>query len=90
LNHVVTGHDGVFIVATEKVDAYVAAFAPQILRFDKKDGVRQSAGHEFGESKRLTFDRVMIPARPCKKMARHSLAFVHDGVVAIPDVQFYE
>jgi DNA helicase-2/ATP-dependent DNA helicase PcrA len=112
LNEVVTGHDGVFIVATAKVDAYVATFAPQVLRFDKKTACRDLPAMNFGESKGLTFDRVMIfPHGLAKKWlstgqishveksvarmyvgatrARHSLAFVHDGAVAIPDVQVY-
>jgi DNA helicase-2/ATP-dependent DNA helicase PcrA len=113
LNGVVTGQDGVFIVATAKVNAYVAAFAPQVLRFDKKTVCRDLQAMNFGESKGLTFDRVMIfPHGLAQKWlstgqishveksvarmyvgatrARHSLAFVYDGVVAIPDVQVYE
>lgn len=113
LNDVVTGHDGVFIVATAKVDAYVATFAPQVLRFDRKTACRDLPAMNFGESKGLTFKRVMIfPHGLAKKWlitgqishveksvarmyvgatrARHSLAFVHAGAVAIPDAQVYE
>ncbi|MDX0979878.1 AAA family ATPase [Sinorhizobium medicae] len=113
LNDAVTGHDGVFIVATAQVDAYVAAFAPQVLRFDKKTACRDLPAMNFGESKGLTFDRVMIfphglgkkwlstgqvnhVAKSAAKMyvgatrARYSLAFVHDGAVAIPGAQIYE
>jgi len=113
LNDIVTGHDGVFIVAPAKVDAYVATFAPQVLRFDKKTACRDLPAMNFGESKGLTFDRVMIfPHGLARKWlstgqishveksvarmyvgatrARHSLAFVHDGAVAIPDVQVYK
>lgn len=60
LNAAVTGHDGVFIVATAKVDAYVKTFAPQILRFDRKTACRDLPAMNFGESKGLTFDRVLI------------------------------
>lgn len=60
LNDVVTGHDGVFIVATAKVDAYVATFAPQVLRFDRKTSCHELPAMNFGESKGLTFNRVMI------------------------------
>ena len=113
LNDTVTGHDGVFIVASAKVEAYLAAFTPQILRFDKRTPCRDLPAMNFGESKGLTFDRVMVfPHGLAKKWlssgkishveksvakmyvgatrARHSLAFVHDGDVAIQDVQIYE
>jgi DNA helicase-2/ATP-dependent DNA helicase PcrA len=113
LNNMVTGHDGVYVVASTKVEAYMAAFAPQVLRFDKKTACRDLPAMNFGESKGLTFDRVMIfPHGLAKKWlisgqidyvaksvarmyvgvtrARHSLAFVHDGEVAVPNVQVYE
>jgi len=113
LNDAVTGHDGVFIVASKQVDAYVATFTPQVLRFDKKTACRDLPAMNFGESKGLTFDRVMIfphglgkkwlstgqighVAKSAAKMyvgatrARFSLAFVHDGAVAIPGAQIYE
>ena len=55
-----TGHDGVFIVATDKVDAYVSSFSPQVLRFDRKTYCRDLSAMNFGESKGMTFDRVLI------------------------------
>lgn len=60
LNTVVTGHDGVFIVATGKVEAYVAAYAPQVLRFDRRTSCANLPAMNFGESKGLTFDRVLV------------------------------
>jgi DNA helicase-2/ATP-dependent DNA helicase PcrA len=60
LNEIVTGHDGIFIVATSNVDAYVASYAPQVLRFDRKTHCDGLAALNFGESKGLTFDRVLI------------------------------
>jgi DNA helicase-2/ATP-dependent DNA helicase PcrA len=60
LNTTTTGHDGVFIVASAKVGAYLDAFAPQILRLDKKTPCNNLPAMNFGESKGLTFDRVLI------------------------------
>jgi DNA helicase-2/ATP-dependent DNA helicase PcrA len=112
LSDAITGHDGVFIVASAKIDSYVSTFAPQVLRFDKKTACHDLPAMNFGESKGLTFDRVMIfPHGLAKKWlstgkishveksaakmyvgatrARYSLAFVHDGAVAIPGAQVY-
>ena len=112
LNSKVTGHDGVFIVANAAVDAYVSIFAPQVLRLDRKTTCKNLPAMNFGESKGLTFDRVLIfPHGLAKKWlstgklthieksvakmyvgatrARYSLAFVHDGAVAISGAQPY-
>ena len=113
LNTMTTGHDGVFIVATAKVAAYVATYAPQVLRLDRKTLCHDLPAMNFGESKGLTFPRVLIfPHGMGKKWlstaslthveksvtkmyvgatrARHSLAFVFDGLTAIPGAQVYE
>jgi DNA helicase-2/ATP-dependent DNA helicase PcrA len=50
----------VFIVSTSKVAAYMRDFAPQVLRLDKKTGCNELPAMNFGESKGLTFDRVLI------------------------------
>jgi DNA helicase II / ATP-dependent DNA helicase PcrA len=55
-----TGHDGVFCVAPGLVSEYVAAYSPQILRLDKKTGCDGYPAMNFGESKGMTFDRVLI------------------------------
>lgn len=60
LNTTVTGHDGVFIVPAAKVADYVREFAPQVLRFDRKTNCQNLTAMNFGESKGLTFDRVLI------------------------------
>ena len=60
LNATTTGHDGVFIIPTAKVSAYVATFAPQVLRLDRKTLCAGQLAMNFGESKGLTFDRVLI------------------------------
>ena len=61
-NDVMTDHDGVFLVRTEHIDAYVAAFSPQPLRWDKR-AMKTHDHLEFmnvGKSKGLTRHRVLI------------------------------
>ena len=60
LNKTVTGHDGIFIVPSTKVAAYVEAFAPQVLRLDRKTLCNGLPAINFGESKGRTFNRVLI------------------------------
>ncbi|WP_375598223.1 hypothetical protein [Devosia sp. Naph2] len=68
LSEDVTDHDGVFIVAPFDVKAYVARYAPQVLRYDKRTPCDGLPAMNFGESKGLTFDRVLIyPHGPAKK-----------------------
>jgi DNA helicase-2/ATP-dependent DNA helicase PcrA len=108
----ITGHDGVFIVSSAHAPGYVERFMPQVLRFDKKTPCNDLPAMNFGESKGLTFDRVLIfPHGLGKKWlstgalnhveksaakiyvgatrARHSLAFVFDGITSIPNSQAY-
>lgn len=60
-NKVVTGHDGVFLVGSKEVEDYRAKFQPQILRYDRRTKECDSMNPmNFGESKGLTFDRVLI------------------------------
>lgn len=62
----VTGHDGLYLVRKQDVNEYLERFKPVQLR----DSVRQEVNndykcHNFGESKGLTFDRVLIyPTQP--------------------------
>lgn len=56
----VTEHDGVFIVPTNLVPDYVQLFSPQILRLDKRTNCLGYDAMNFGESKGLTFDRVLV------------------------------
>jgi len=111
-NNAITGHDGVFIVSSTQVSGYIERFAPQVLRLDKRTACNDLPAMNFGESKGLTFDRVLIfPHALGKKWlstgvlthieksaarmyvgatrARHSLAFVFDGVTSIPGIQVY-
>ena len=60
LNDTVTGHDGVFIVPSARVSDYVAEFSPQALRYDKRTDCLNLPAMNFGDSKGLTFDRVLI------------------------------
>jgi len=59
-NAVVTGHDGIFLVASADVDAYIAAFTPQVLRYSAKTKCEPYEAMNFGEAKGLTFERVLI------------------------------
>jgi DNA helicase-2/ATP-dependent DNA helicase PcrA len=71
----VTGHDGVFLVRPDDVAAYLEEFKPMQLR--EKRTVKVNAGYaaiNMGESKGLTFDRVLIyPTGTMKRwMKNHS------------------
>ncbi len=59
-NEVVTGHDGVFLVSAEAVGAYMEKYRPQVLRLDRKTHCHGCVAMNFGESKGMTFDRVLI------------------------------
>ena len=88
------------------MDRYVARFRPQVLRLDRKTDCEDRPALNFGDSKGMTFDRVLIyphksgqswlksgdykhVAGSVAKLyvgvtrARHSVAFVHDGVLAL-------
>ncbi|WP_310152046.1 UvrD-helicase domain-containing protein [Bosea sp. BE125] len=60
LNTVVSGHDGVFLVASADVDAYVKQHNPQVLRYSAATKCDLDDAMNFGASKGLTFDRVLI------------------------------
>lgn len=60
LNKTATGHDGVFVIASADVAAYVEKFQPQVLRLDVKTNCQGYPAMNFGESKGLTFERVLI------------------------------
>lgn len=66
-NNTLTGHDGVFLVADSNVGEYVNRFSPKILRYSAKTNCAPYDAMNFGESKGLTFERVLIcphgPAR---------------------------
>src|SRR3989338_6683070 len=56
-----TGHDGIFLVRERDLEAYLHAFCPMQLRYWRKTPVSDSAAvMNFGESKGLDFERVLI------------------------------
>lgn len=60
LNKKATGHDGVFVISSVNVAAYVEKYQPQVLRLDVKTNCHGYPALNFGESKGLTFERVLI------------------------------
>ena len=59
-NDAVTGHDGVFAIQSGSVNDYVKRYQPQILRLNKSALCEGYEAMNYGESKGLTFNRVMI------------------------------
>src|SRR5699024_578426 len=56
-----TGHDGVFLVHPDDVDKYLANYNPMQLRWSNAIEVNSNFSvMNFGESKGLTFERVLI------------------------------
>lgn len=67
-NNVLTGHDGAFLVSAQSVSAYMEKHRPQILRLDRRTKCDGYAALNFGESKGMTFDRVLIyPHGKCRQ-----------------------
>lgn len=66
-----TGHDGVFLVAQRVVKDYVNQFRPKILRHDKRAETYGCEALNFGLSKGLEFERVLIvPTGPIRRYLR--------------------
>jgi len=70
-NTTVTDHDGLYLVRSEHVDAYVAAFAPQPLRASKSSG--KAHDHlpfmNFGIAKGSSRQRVLVfPTAPIRDL----------------------
>lgn len=65
----ITGHDGVFIIKEEDLNEYLIKYKPVQLIHSKAKKVSDVLPvYNFGESKGLTFDRVIIyPTEPIKK-----------------------
>lgn len=71
LNTTVTGHDGVFLVPTNRLHEYVRVFSPVILRYNRTASTYGYDALNFGDAKGLEFDRVLIvPHGPIKKYLR--------------------
>jgi DNA helicase-2/ATP-dependent DNA helicase PcrA len=60
MNTKLTGHDGIFVVPSANVAAYVKKFDPQVLRLDVRTDCHGYRAMNFGQSKGLTFERVLI------------------------------
>lgn len=62
-NDTVTGHDGIFFIKEDDVLLYCKKFSPVILRYNSKSKVINPLNtkvYNFGESKGLTFNRVLV------------------------------
>ncbi|MEQ8604337.1 MAG: AAA family ATPase [Marivibrio sp.] len=59
-NPEVSGHDGVCLVREGDVERYFETFAPQTLQWSKAGGKRVGSPLNFGDSKGMTFERVLI------------------------------
>lgn len=60
-NALTTGHDGLFLVRDFDVERYLREFQPMQLRYSRKTKISNVLPiRNFGESKGLTFDRVLI------------------------------
>ncbi|MBL3576011.1 AAA family ATPase [Rhodovulum sulfidophilum] len=56
----ITGHDGVFLIRQKDVERYFREFAPQTLQWSKAGGEKIGTPLNFGDSKGMTFERVLI------------------------------
>ncbi len=65
-NKTETGHDGVFFIKEKEIDKYLEEYSPIQLRDSKRKEVNDKYSvMNFGESKGLSFDRVLIyPTKP--------------------------
>jgi DNA helicase II / ATP-dependent DNA helicase PcrA len=81
-NQLVTGHDGVFIIGNADVGAYVARYAPQVLRYNVMTSCGSNDAINFGEAKGMTFARVLIfpNGGATKWLASGNLAAVEKSV----------
>ncbi len=59
-NDIIKGHDGTFLVSPSGLPKYVKTFGPQVLRLDRKTKCDDYPAMNFGESKGMAFDRVLI------------------------------
>ena len=68
LNERAIDHSGIFLVMERDVIAYVLQYEPQALRWDKRNKALGLSVLNFGQSKGLSFDRVLIfPTNPISK-----------------------
>jgi DNA helicase II / ATP-dependent DNA helicase PcrA len=60
LNTAVTNHDGIFFITNEQVIDYYGEYSPRVLRYDSRANTSGLEAINFGASKGLGFDRVLI------------------------------
>lgn len=73
-NYCTTEHDGIFLVKKKDVLAYLEKYNPMQLRDSKKtETAKNFPTMNFGESKGLSFERVLIyPTKPIKEWLQNS------------------
>lgn len=59
-NSETTGHDGIYHIRKKDMDQYIKKYNPQLLRYDRRTKLEGTNIINFGESKGLTFERVLI------------------------------
>lgn len=80
LNTTVTEHDGIFFVSREQVLDYHGEYSPRVLRYDSRANTCGLEAVNFGASKGLGFDRVLIFP------TANIVSFVRTGSIqALPD-----
>lgn len=68
LNTEITGHDGIFQINTDEVENYIIQHKPVLLRYRSDSNTLGYKARNFGITKGLTFDRVLIfPTKPMKE-----------------------
>jgi DNA helicase II / ATP-dependent DNA helicase PcrA len=77
-NKDITGHDGIFYIKSHNLQQYIEQYKPVVLRYDKRSKCPDNFNPlNFGKSKGLTFERVLIIANgPIQK-------FLHNDYRAI-------
>ncbi|MCK9330084.1 MAG: UvrD-helicase domain-containing protein [Candidatus Cloacimonetes bacterium] len=68
-------HKGVFIISSLDINEYYNSFKPMILRYDKRTKCEYSEVLNYGVSKGLTFDRILIyPNQPLVQLLKSNKA----------------
>lgn len=71
MNAQTTGHDGIFLLPVEHFGRYMERFVPSVLRYDARTDPHGARALNYGASKGLTFERVLIlPHEPARKYIR--------------------
>lgn len=73
MNGETTGHDGIFFIRREDAVSYHGEYSPIVLRYDVRANTEGLGAKNFGASKGLTFDRVLVFPTPA------IIDFLHTG-----------